>query len=76
MTMKSPARAIVALGVIACAALAAAQQVPQNLPDPLIRENITVKLAAHSYAIPDGNIVRVPGWSVFRQGQPVPLAER
>ena len=24
----------------------------------------------------DGNIVRVPGWSVFRQGQPVPLAER
>lgn len=24
----------------------------------------------------DGNIVRNPGWSVFRQGQPVPLAER
>lgn len=24
----------------------------------------------------NGNIVRVPGWSVFRQGQPVPLAER
>ena len=24
----------------------------------------------------DGNIVRVPGWSVFRQGQPIPLAER
>ncbi len=24
----------------------------------------------------DGNIVRMPGWSVFRQGQPVPLAER
>jgi len=24
----------------------------------------------------DGGIVRVPGWSVFRQGQPVPLAER
>ncbi|PNS09271.1 penicillin-binding protein activator [Solilutibacter silvestris] len=24
----------------------------------------------------DGNIARVPGWSVFRQGQPVPLAER
>ena len=37
-----------------------AQQPPQNLPDPIVKENVTVKLAAHSYAIPDGNVVLVP----------------
>jgi glyoxylase-like metal-dependent hydrolase (beta-lactamase superfamily II) len=29
-------------------------------PDPLVRENVTVKLAAHSYVIPDGNVGLVP----------------
>ena len=29
-------------------------------PAPLVRENVTVKLAAHSYVIPDGNVGLVP----------------
>jgi glyoxylase-like metal-dependent hydrolase (beta-lactamase superfamily II) len=29
-------------------------------PDPLVRENATVKLGAHSYVIPDGNVGLVP----------------
>ncbi len=53
-----------ALSAVACAigavGVLAAQQPPQNLPDPVVRENVTVKLAPHSYAIPDGNVVLVP----------------
>jgi glyoxylase-like metal-dependent hydrolase (beta-lactamase superfamily II) len=30
------------------------------VPDPLVREGVTVKLAPHTYAIPDGNIPLVP----------------
>ena len=30
------------------------------LPDPVVRENVTVKLGAHTYAIPDGNVSLVP----------------
>src|SRR4051812_21449690 len=62
MTMNLPVRA----GVLAaCVAISVgvgvtAQQPPQNLPDPIVKENATVKLAAHSYAIPDGNVVLVP----------------
>ena len=29
-------------------------------PDPLVKENATVKLAAHTYVIPDGNVGLVP----------------
>ena len=29
-------------------------------PDPLVRENVTVKLGPHSYEIPDGNVGLVP----------------
>src|SRR5215204_3634212 len=46
---------------IACvlaASTVAAQRGPA--PDPLVRENATVKLAAHSYVIPDGNVGLVP----------------
>src|SRR5688572_12459539 len=42
---------------LASAALLAQSSRP---PDPLVRENITVKLAAHSYVIPDGNVGLVP----------------
>jgi glyoxylase-like metal-dependent hydrolase (beta-lactamase superfamily II) len=31
-----------------------------SVPDPLVKENTTVKLAAHTYAIPDGNVPLVP----------------
>ncbi len=32
----------------------------QAPPDPLIREGVTTKVAAHTYAIPDGNVGLVP----------------
>src|SRR6185436_1176923 len=38
---------------------AAAQPFAQ-LPPPLVKENVTVKVAPHSYVIPDGNVVLVP----------------
>lgn len=44
----------------AAAAAAIAQQPPRDLPDPIVKENVTVKLAPHSYVIPDGNVVLVP----------------
>jgi glyoxylase-like metal-dependent hydrolase (beta-lactamase superfamily II) len=43
--------------VLAVSAVAA-QRGPA--PDPLVKENATVKLAAHSYVIPDGNVGLVP----------------
>src|SRR5690349_15390672 len=39
-------------------AVAAAQRGPA--PDPLVRENATVKLADHTYVIPDNNVPLVP----------------
>ncbi len=47
-----------ALAVVAIATLAARQRGPA--PDPLVRENVTVKTAAHTYVIPDGNVGLVP----------------
>ena len=37
----------------------AAQQLGQ-LPPPMVKENATVKVSAHVYVIPDGNVVLVP----------------
>ena len=39
----------------------------QNPPaaDPLVKENATVKLAAHTYAIPDGNVPLVPNVGII-----------
>jgi glyoxylase-like metal-dependent hydrolase (beta-lactamase superfamily II) len=48
----------VLLGLIATAAVLAAQRAPA--PDPLVRENATVKLAPHTYVIPDNNVGLVP----------------
>src|SRR5258708_3129616 len=67
MTMSQSGRGratsvgVAVLMTVAWAALAVAQQQPpRNLPDPLVRENVTVKLARHTYVIPDGNVVLVP----------------
>ena len=61
MTMKPLVRiSAAAAGVVVLAGMITAQQPPQNLPDPVVRENVTVKLAPHSYVIPDGNVVLVP----------------
>lgn len=49
------------LGFVACvlaASGAAAQRGP--VPDPLVKENATVKLAEHTYVIPDFNVGLVP----------------
>jgi glyoxylase-like metal-dependent hydrolase (beta-lactamase superfamily II) len=51
--------AVAAATAMASVALMAAQ-LPQNLPDPLVKENVTVKLSRHAYVIPDGNVVLVP----------------
>jgi glyoxylase-like metal-dependent hydrolase (beta-lactamase superfamily II) len=36
-----------------------------SVPDPLVKENATVKLAAHTYAIPDGNVPLVPNVGII-----------
>src|SRR6476646_6972321 len=47
------------VGLILIASVAAfAQQTA--VPDPLVKEGATVKLAAHTYVIPDGNVPLVP----------------
>jgi glyoxylase-like metal-dependent hydrolase (beta-lactamase superfamily II) len=49
------------LTLVACvllASAAAAQRGPA--PDPLVKENATVKLAEHTYVIPDSNVPMVP----------------
>jgi glyoxylase-like metal-dependent hydrolase (beta-lactamase superfamily II) len=43
---------------LATAALASAQNAP--VADPLVRENATLKLATHTYVIPDNNVGMVP----------------
>jgi glyoxylase-like metal-dependent hydrolase (beta-lactamase superfamily II) len=46
---------------IACALVLPAVNAQRGpAPDPLVRENATVKLGPHSYAIPDGNVGLVP----------------
>ena len=35
------------------------------VPDPLVKENATVKLAAHTYVIPDGNVGLVPNVGII-----------
>jgi glyoxylase-like metal-dependent hydrolase (beta-lactamase superfamily II) len=44
--------------VLVVSSTLAAQQAP--VPDPLVKEGTTVKLAAHTYVIPDGNVPLVP----------------
>jgi len=47
--------------------LAASTAVAQPAPaaDPLVRENATVKLAEHTYVIPDGNVGAVPNVGII-----------
>ncbi len=56
-----------ALLSIAAVALAASTVVAQRgpAPDPLVKENATVKLAAHTYVIPDGNVGLVPNVGII-----------
>jgi glyoxylase-like metal-dependent hydrolase (beta-lactamase superfamily II) len=54
--MKRPEILLVAFTALPLTLLA--QTAP--VPDPLVKEHATVKLAAHTYAIPDGNVPLVP----------------
>jgi hypothetical protein len=47
-----------AIALVLAASATFAQRGPA--PDPLVRENATVKLAAHTYVIPDANVGLVP----------------
>src|SRR4051812_29370412 len=51
-------RASVTAMCLLAAATAVAQ--PAAVPDPLVKENATVKVAAHPFVIPDGNVPLVP----------------
>ncbi len=55
---------IIALALSSAAALRA-QQPAARAPDPLIRENVTVKVAEHTYVIPDGNVPLVPNVGII-----------
>src|SRR3954462_7436558 len=52
------------LSVLVAASSASAQQQQGlslgSLPAPIVKENATVKIGPHSYAIPDGSVVLVP----------------
>jgi glyoxylase-like metal-dependent hydrolase (beta-lactamase superfamily II) len=54
--MTLPALSVVTIALAASTLLA--QRGP--VADPLVRENVTVKLAPHTYIIPDGNVGLVP----------------
>jgi molybdate transport system substrate-binding protein len=58
--LASPAAvpAIRKSGLEPVVSISAAQPGPG--PDPLVKENATVKVAAHTYVIPDGNVPAVP----------------
>ncbi len=57
----SPAVSLLAC-TLAYSTLLAQQNAP---PDPLVKENATVKLAAHSYVIPDANVGLVPNVGII-----------
>ena len=59
--LVSPALSLLAC-TLAYSALLAQQSPP---PDPLVKENATVKLAAHSYVIPDANVSLVPNVGII-----------
>jgi glyoxylase-like metal-dependent hydrolase (beta-lactamase superfamily II) len=60
MAWPVPAR-LAGCAVLTILAAAAGLAQPRGpAPDPLVRENATVKLAAHTYVIPDANVGLVP----------------
>ena len=51
-------RALMIAGALLVAPALAAKQTPP--PDPLVKEGVTVKVADHTFVIPDGNVGLVP----------------
>jgi len=58
--MKMMTTALVTLGAGVLFAGTTAAQPSPPVPDPLVKEGVTVKLAEHTYVIPDGNVRLVP----------------
>jgi glyoxylase-like metal-dependent hydrolase (beta-lactamase superfamily II) len=56
---RRPSLLFVSFVVCVLAGVQLAAQQPA-VPDPIVRENVTVKLAEHTYVIPDGNVGLVP----------------
>ena len=55
-----------AVRLVACLiAVASAAAQPAPAPDPLVKENATVKLAEHTYVIPDNNVPLVPNVGII-----------
>jgi glyoxylase-like metal-dependent hydrolase (beta-lactamase superfamily II) len=54
--------ALLAIGTVSIATTAAAQTAPA---DPLVKENATIKVADHTYVIPDGNVGLVPNVGII-----------
>ena len=61
--MRRPSVSLSIAAVIFVSATLFAQRGPA--PDPLVKENATVKLAPHTYAIPDGNVGLVPNVGII-----------
>lgn len=55
------------VGLLVCVALTPAATFAQGaaVPDPLVKAGATVKLAAHTYAIPDGSVPLVPNVGII-----------
>ncbi len=60
MVRSFPARLAGGAAFVLLTGVAALPQQRGPAPDPLVRENATVKVAAHTYVIPDGNVGLVP----------------
>ena len=57
--VRTSAGRLIAL-VTAALAVSAVSAQRGPVPDPLVKENATVKLSSHAYAIPDGSVMGVP----------------
>ena len=53
---------LLAIGALSIATTAGAQTAPA---DPLVKENATIKVAEHTYVIPDGNVGLVPNVGII-----------
>jgi glyoxylase-like metal-dependent hydrolase (beta-lactamase superfamily II) len=58
--MKKMTAGLLTLGAgVLVTAMTAAQSAPP-VPDPLVKQGVTIKVAEHTYVIPDGNVRLVP----------------
>jgi glyoxylase-like metal-dependent hydrolase (beta-lactamase superfamily II) len=58
MPVGAPSRRLLAISCLLMAPSVSAQR--GSVPDPLVKQNATIKLADHTYVIPDGNVPLVP----------------